>query len=356
MFRKTTAFLLLLAAAFTNSCETDFSLNGEYEVNPVVFGLLDHTADFHTFKITKAFLGDDDNLVYAQNPDSSYFSQIDAKVIEYKNSSPTGREWTLFDTIMTNKDTSGLFYGPEQKVYAFSESDLDSTAEYELIVDIEGGKYQVTGRTALIDNFGLSGFNVVPSAYKIDFAPNTVDEDSDYNDWKIKVNEGMYAKRYNYKYTFTWTETYADMSTQTFSATRNNGDQYQSINPETPSVQYNVFSGLDFYQWVASVVPDDSDVIKRQMNSLDITVSVAHQELDQYMSVGEPVSGIAQVQPEFTNLTGGRGLFSARVVKKVNGFLLNSSSMKELCTGLYTGGKLFCSDYIEHAGENFYCP
>ena len=76
MLQRISFFTLLTVALGLGSCETDFSLNGDYEVQPVVFGLLDHKQGYHTIKITKAFLGDDDNLIYAQNPDSNYFNQV----------------------------------------------------------------------------------------------------------------------------------------------------------------------------------------------------------------------------------------------------------------------------------------
>ena len=67
---KNVSFIGLIALFLgVSSCETDFSLNGNYTPIPVVFGLLDHHDTTHIVKITKAFLGDGDNLVYAQNPD-----------------------------------------------------------------------------------------------------------------------------------------------------------------------------------------------------------------------------------------------------------------------------------------------
>ncbi|MBK9192562.1 MAG: hypothetical protein IPM77_14260 [Crocinitomicaceae bacterium] len=164
------------------SCQAeDFSLNGDYEITPVVFGLLDHSKDFHIIKITKAFMGDGDNLVYAQNPDSSYFETVDAKVVEYDDGVATGREWQLHDSIITNKDTSGIFYAPEQKVYVFYESDLDSTMEYELTVIINEGEHEVYGKTELINGFKLASSVYLMS--EIAFAGNTVADDQDYLNW-----------------------------------------------------------------------------------------------------------------------------------------------------------------------------
>ena len=74
------------------------------------------------------------------------------------------------------------------------------------------------------------------------------------------------------------------------------------------------------------------------------------------MDVSQPVSVISKVQPEFTNLSGARVLFSSRIVQDINSFLLDGNSMKQLCIGLYTGGLSFKSDYPEHTGESFYAP
>lgn len=353
MRRKLLLFTLISITLGIGSCETDFSLNGDYEVQPIVFGLLDHTQDVHMIKITKAFLGDGDNLVYAQNPDSNYFEQVDATVVEYINDVET-RSWTLQDTIVTDKSTDGVFYAPEQKVYYFIEPDLDSTAEYELTIDINSGEHVVTGRTALIDKFKLSG-TVLNPQYKLQFAPNTVDNNDDYYIWNFTVVEGMHAARYNYQYTINWRETYSDSSTVDYSATRDNGDVFQTFSPTNPSVHEPIFQGLDFYLFVASVVQQDPDVVKRQFLGLDLKVSVAHEDLNTYMEVSEPVTGIAQVQQAFTNLTGARGLFSSRVILEKNNFQLNAASMKELCNGQHTGGLGFCSDYPEHTAEWWSC-
>ena len=65
---------------------------------------------------------------------------------------------------------------------------------------------------------------------------------------------------------------------------------------------------------------------------------------------------IAQVQPEFTNINGGLGLFSSRLILDVSGFTLNKASRKELCRGQHTGAKVFCSSDPEDIAENYYCP
>ena len=353
---KKIAFVAITGLSFTwSSCETEFSLNGEYEITPVVFGLIDHTKDVHIIKITKAFLGDGDNLEYAQNPDSNYFHTVDARVIEYNASGDTtGRKWQLNDSIISGKDTSGVFYGPDQKVYVFYADDLDSTMTYELVADLNEGQHTINAKTDLINGFAVAA-GLYYTGYRINFASNTVQNDQDYNSWIFLVTEALNGSRYNYKYTFRWTEYYTDLTTASFSATYNNGDKDQ-LDPDVPGGHSASFGGLDFYQFVQSVVPDDPNIDHRIIDGIDLRISVAHKDLDQYMDVAKPVSGIAQVNPEYTNINGGLGLFSSRLIFELNNLKLDIYSMKELCTGSYTFSKAFCSNLPEHISEPWYCP
>lgn len=353
MSKKLTLLSLFAGSLLWTSCETDFSLNGDYEITPIVFGLLDHTESTHIFKITKAFMGDDDNLVYAQVADSSYFTSVDAQITEYKNNTPTGRSWQLHDSLISNKDTSGIFYGPTQKVYVFYEANLDSSAEYRLEADLNEGAHQISASTELIDGFYVS--NGVYQNQKLTFAGDNIAEDKDYKNWIFTLYEGHNGSRYSYKYTVHWTEYYSNSTSKSFSATRNNGDKDQE-DPESPGTQIASFGGLDFYTWMAEIIPDDPSVVKRTFDGLSLRITAAHYNFDQYMDVAKPVSSIAQVQPEFTNINGGLGLFSSRMILDVTGFTLNKASRKELCRGQHTGGKVFCSSDPEDIAENYYCP
>ena len=341
-------------AAITPSCETDFSLNGDYTITPVVFGLLDQNQSTHMIKITKAYLGDGDNLVYAQNPDSNYFQQVDARVIEYVDSEPSGREWSLYDSIITNKDTSGLFYGPEQKVYVFREPALDENAEYELIIDINEGQHEVKGRTTLLSGFDVSGQLSLPT-YKVTFNNANPTSSTDYKAWIFTVTEALNAADYNYKYTFNFTEFYMDGSSQSFSLERNEGNQSQE-KPSNPQVQTASFGGLSFFEWLDTQIPDDDNVDYRIMTGLDLQIAVAHEDLAQYIDVAQPVTSISQVEPVYTNLENSLGLFSSRFIYEQYNFRLVKNSMRELCIGQFTGTKKFCSQYVEDNTESWACP
>lgn len=355
MFKKLPFIGFAALLLGTASCETEFSLNGDYELTPVVFGLLDETDSVHFVKITKAFLGDDDNLLYAQNADSSYFKQVDARVIEYnEDGDATGREWELKDTVIGNKSTDGIFYAPDQKVYYFFEKELENKFEYEIVADFNEGQAGITSRTNLINGFKVPSTLYV-STFKIRFANNTVDESDDYLSWRFEVTEGYNAARYELSYTFNWTEHYVDGTSSSFSATRREETEDQN-NPDKPGSFNALISGIDFFQWVGDIIPDDPNVEYRTNDGFDLHISVAHKNLSQYMDVADPVSGIAQIQPVYTNIDGGYGLWSNRQLFTLSGMRFDASTAKELSRGQYTVTKLFCSDHDVHASEDYYCP
>ncbi|MGB1102100.1 MAG: hypothetical protein ACPG21_00585 [Crocinitomicaceae bacterium] len=340
---------------FTNSCETEFSLNGDYEIIPVVFGLIDHTDSIHMVKITKAFLGDGDNLLYAQNPDSSYFQSVVARIYEYDQfGDETGRIWNLTDSIVDTKSTDGAFYAPEQKVYYFKANDLNPKYEYEIKVDINEGQAEVSAKTTLIDGFAIPNSFTADPDFPITFAAFTVDEDDDYKNWKVDISEGKNAKLYEFNYDIHWTEYYEDGTTSSFTASRYVGS-YGQEDPDSPLAFFALVSGLDFYTWLGESLPDDPNVVRRTFDGLDAHIDCAHEDLAKFMEVSEPVSGIAQIQPEFTNIIGGYGLFSSRQRISIIGKSLNSGSFKELARGSKTVTKLFCSPLPEHSEEEWYC-
>jgi hypothetical protein len=351
---KRISFIIISSIALLHySCETEFSLNGDYEETPIVFGLLDHSQELQLIKITKAFLGDGDNLVYAKTPDSNYFAQVNASIVEYKDDEETGRSWKLYDTIIKTKSTDGIFYAPEQKVYAFRESELDPSLEYRLVGDVNEGKFKLNASTTLIDGFKVNK-SLYQSGFKVNFADLTVDENDDYNFWRFEVTEATNAKTYEIGYTFTWKEYYTDGTTAIFSAKRKEETETQ-VDPSSPGSFQAVIQGIDFYRWIQNTIPDDDKVMRRTVEQFDLNISVAHEELDQYMTVSQPVSSIAQVQPEFTNIQGGYGLFSSRLVFILEDIPLSGNTIKELCRGQFTVSKVFCSELPEHATETFSC-
>ena len=113
--------LYLSLLAFLSSCSTDIDLYADYKQVPVIYGLLDPTADTNFIKITRAFYVQGDAYQSAVNPDSSnYAGKLNARLVEYCNGDSV-RE-IILDTITIHNKEQGIFYAPEQKLYYTTES------------------------------------------------------------------------------------------------------------------------------------------------------------------------------------------------------------------------------------------
>ncbi len=335
MLKKIAFLSLIVSFLGMTSCETEFSLNGEYKLTPVVFGLLDQNDSIHMIKITKAFLGDGNNLEYAQVADSNYFNQVEARIIEYDGvtNTTTGRVWELKDSIISGKSTNGVFYSPDQKIYYFEEPNLIGTNIYVLEASLNEGQLSISAQTTMIYNFILPN-SIKSLSATLALANNTVDDDGDYENMSLDINGIKNAANYEFGYTVNWTEYYLDGTSASFSRRK-----FETSSDDVDKVIF--LSGVNFYKWVAEIIPDDENVDYRTMDGVDVHFAFGHPVLKQFMDVSDPVTGVAQIQPIYTNINGGYGLFSSRFQFTKYRIPLNSTSAKELREGLYTYAKKF---------------
>ncbi len=356
------AFALMLL--ITNSCKTDFSINGPYERIPIVFGLLNSNDSIHIIKITRTYLGDEDNNQYAKIPDSNYFDVVDAKVIELDGNVETGREWTLHDTLITNKD-SGLFYYPYQKVYVFYEPNLDETKSYKLVADLDEGDYQIESKTEMVSGFAYKS-QYTQTGFTFGFAFGNTSQTGQYQNLRITFQEALNGKMYLTSLVFHWRETYTDNSTKDFSIRLEDNMPYYQDNPSQPINNGSVlgmetpsFNGEEFYQFIAENISPDQDVIKREFLGIDVVTAISNEVVATYMDISKPQTTIAETKPFFTNITSSSekalGIFGCRQYVWVKGIALNANSLQELCIGKYTYDLNFCSTMIEHQNESFFC-
>ena len=142
--------LFLLSLVGLSACEDDIKLDGDFVETAVVYGLLNQADSIHFVKITRAFIGPGSALDNALIPDSSYFDQVEATVSEVVGGQVI-RTWELKDTLVQDKDTNGVFYGPEQKVYYFKTLptgplDAIQTSTNPLMSSLKTDEHIVTGK------------------------------------------------------------------------------------------------------------------------------------------------------------------------------------------------------------------
>lgn len=336
-------FLLIIISAV--GCNTEFSVNGEYQETPIVHMLLDPNDEFHFLKVNKTFLGDGNANTFASVPDSSYFDLVVATVEEVISGN-VNRSWVLEDTIIENKNP-GLFYYPEQKLYFFQADDLNDEALYRITIEIDNGKHVVTGQTSLVKDVDIS-FPL--ENQQLGFAEADVPANG-YRTQTISFTKGTGAV-FNGKIRFDYREV-TPSGAELKSIVWDLGTmKEEDITASTPSFSA---SGEVFYELVKNSVPVDENVIRRTPFAFELLITAGSEDLNTYMLVNEPTSSLAQNKPTFSNVTGGLGIFSARTTAAQEKFVINSSnpniralsvnSTRELCEGQYTFNLDFCSNH-----------
>jgi hypothetical protein len=368
--KKYLCFIFIsLGLIVLNSCNEKIKLIGDFVETAVVYGLLDQADSLHYIKINRAFIGPGNALEIAQIADSSYFTNVDATISEYLNGNLT-RSWLLRDTILDNKDTNGVFYAPEQKVYYFKTmptgfngviqtstnpqmTSLNPQAIYKIDIVINDGAFSVSGETELV-----RGITSAAATQNFNF--------------KFANNPGEYTTT---GITVSSTGNSFVLNTQlkiAFNEWENNTYSEKSIfwNLGEADVQPNsskVFTanGETFYDLMKSNCTESSSITKRTFKGVTIKITGGAEELYNFIAVNKPSSGLAQSKPTYTNLTATNGkrvigIFSSRQTVEIyhpfyvspqQAYIraLDKKSTRELCTGSKTGFYLFCSN---HPGDN----
>ena len=354
--KKILSGLLLLVSILTfQSCNEDVNLIGDFKETAVVYGLLDRADSVHMIKINRAFIGPGNSIEIAAIPDSNYFENLIVTVEEYVNNN-LQRTWTLGDTLIDNKDETGIFFAPEQKLYFFEtppSSPLIDEATYKLHIDVNNGEFEVTAETQIV-----SGVSSIASGQNFSF--RFANNPGDFKTTNVSVSTGN-----AYQVNTTMTTNYKDWTgssklDRSFNWTLGE----KEVEPNT-TVTFNAVGSV-FYGLMASSCSAGSPTVdKRTFVSFDVVITAGSEELYNYILVNKPSSSLAQSKPTYTNLSATNdhdviGIFSSRQTVRINkpfyvsagqAYIrsLDQKSTQELCIGAMTGPYLFCSD---HPGDN----
>lgn len=320
--------LILLTLVSLFSCSTKFDINAPEKDITVVFGLLSQEDTVHYIKITKAFIGEEDALIMAQDPALSDYGDVLAVQVEEYSNGTLSRTFNCARTLITNKDT-GMFYAPDQYVYAFT-ANLNTDRRYVLkIVNNETGK-EVSAETSLISDFSVTKPYHNPSNPQISF----VNSNGEYSISEVKWNSAKNGRIYEPVFRFNYRE--ADLTTHDTVNKYVDWKMGSTISDlldggETMLSSYNSES---FYKFLEVNIPVDYNKA-RFAGNIDLIISVGGDELNTYMDLNEPSASIIQERPAYTNISNGIGIFSCRHIKKLS-YKLSSFSVSALINGQYT--------------------
>lgn len=343
-------FTLFAIISTLQSCNEDIDLIGDFTETAVVYGILDQSDSVHLIKITRAFIGPGDAIQIASNPDSSYFNSVNATVKEVINGVVT-RTWILTDTTILNKDTIGIFYAPEQKVYHFNtpmNDPLLGHAIYRLDIDINNGEFNISGETPMVDDI------TVPSVFSTTFSYKFY-QNSEPKTQNVSVNVGT-SYRVNARLQIHYDDFVGPTSTPN-SFTWNLGEA--DVQPETSKIF--AANGATFYELIGTACSTgDPSIDKRNISGITLTVVGGAEHLYNYILVNQPSSTIAQTKPTYTNLSATNdhdiiGVFTSRLTYSIYHPMVHPSifvrcidvnSTQQLCIGSETNPYFFCSQHL----------
>jgi hypothetical protein len=355
----------LLAASLLASCSTELDINEPYKDITVVYGLLNQRDSIHFVKINKAFLGEGDALVMAQVRDSSEYPDeaiTFAKVYREDEFGNVLDSFPLNDTIVENREP-GTFYGPTQKLYYFNSTFAQqippppNTAgirmylwqddQYRLKLRINGK--EVSAVTPITNNFNVDAVDADtvqnPARVGLRNAAGTNYADYEYN-WIARAD----CKRFEVSWVLRYDEVTGTDTLQK-SIRQVIGTRVSATDNEEMSIR---LTGESFYNTVSARIKSESgwqNVSKRIFRGLDFPVTVANEDFHVYLTLTEPVTGIVNDRPAYSNLENAIGVWGSRYTKTTRGKRLSTSSFSHLIDGPYTGDLHFCSPQ-----DAFPCP
>ena len=320
---------------FIFSCSTDVNVNGEWDDIPIVYCVLDQSAEYQYVKVNKSFLGNKPASEMAQHSDSLFYKKVDVYIHEYVNTYKT-RTWT-FEPVEIDKEEG--YFANDKNIIWRQKMDMKDDAVYKLEVNINDGEHIVTGETELISGISItmpSGVAALPVEIR------HYNGNSEY-----RYYNGENGKVYQMCLTFNYFEVYNDDTTY-YSIPWVQAKSYKTTEGNSEVSGY--FSVAAFYNLLQSNIPAPREGAKRYVKmpeSLVYNLVVGDENYMIYMDITEPSSGLAQDKPAFANLNDGFGLMASRYnvyrAKKLDRYTLDS-----IHRGIYTKNLGFVSPFDDY--------
>ena len=294
-------FGIALTASFF-SCENEVEINADFQEKTYVLGLLSAQSDTNFVKITKTFLDDNTSAIQlARDPNNLYYDTLDVTLNELNNNNAVINQFSL-QKLIRPKD-AGLFTTERNEVY-FTDVPLKQGVKYELSIDKLDGSSTTTSEATITSGVTIERPRNVNSLALAD----------------VRLNIS------NYRFEFLTSENVGDFTASmvfNYLELRNTDSIPLSItipiasflNPML-SVQKEtfIFEGQKFFDAIAAAIPASVNAPPRILvdNNIDVIVEAADSDYTLYRDVNGPIDGLAQVRPEFTNISNGIGLFASR--------------------------------------------
>ncbi len=368
-------FSICCSAMMWIGCSEEVELNAPYKSTTIIFGLIDpdpntdgvfNALDTQWVRITRTFLGEGNNNDYAMIRDSSEYKESDFVSKSVQELNTNGEVVNTFDlqaTTVANKSVNGIFYGPEQTLYYFiTPNGITTGATYRIVLDF-ANKEDVSAVTDVVRNEQIN-FLTPQVDGSIILAQSSGGNITYQTTSSIKFNTAENVAAYSSVLRFYYTEFLYE--TTEWTGTPIVTQQYIDFPMGTIEATGNEssitmrFSGRSFFSYLQGKIAANP-LIKRVIGTageastrpFDLLVSMGNDQLNTYIEVSSPVSGIVQERPVHTNIDNGLGLWASRSVRRLDNLKLTSTSaggapnignLVALVTSEYTSELNFCDE------------
>lgn len=316
--KKVLSTLILAGCALLTSCEVEFSPNAEWQEIPVVYCVLDQDDSLSIVRLQKAYLGEGNLYHFSQIFDSINYApeEFEVKLLEWeaqrgtynllsKKGNTPKRVLPFAYAELENKE-EGAFSHPVQPVYVrATQGELDTSCVYELVVIRKAtGDTLLTGETALIGNMPRSNYN-----YSGLIKPNVTT--------KFRFSNGANGTCLMQFYTYTRARKYQPMVRIFY------GYSYKEEKGSLDIFFQNVRSSMNreameialpkstFLSQIKHHFEGDTNT-KFLIDSVQLFVNAASEDLSAFMAANAPNGGINQVIYNYSNVKGGLGIVASR--------------------------------------------
>jgi hypothetical protein len=328
---------IILFSILLTCCSTDLDVTGDYQETMVVYGLLDQSQAKQYIKINKAFLGKGNSLLFAREKDSVQFRNLEVKL---KRGSD-GKEYVLTQDHTIQKEEGTFFSGDQSDaIYSFNSTGsnaLTANSDYTLTITNPATGNKITSTTALISDFSITNPVSTSNTSTFIFTPSNQNLRLTVG-WNSSKNARLYQLlvRLNYKDYVTVNGVkdtivqHLDWLFPAHTTSNDAGNEALSDN----------FSRAEYLEYIGSKLNDYPTLNARKAVNIDLIIVAGGQELNTFMEVNGPSTGLVQDKPIYTNINNGLGVFSSRYYKAP--FILtltNTTPGKELdslACGRYT--------------------
>jgi hypothetical protein len=337
--------LSVIVALLFSACSTDLDVTGDWKETMVVYGLLDQSQPKQYIKINKAFLGQGNAFEYAQVKDSVQFANSLSVTLVRTHPNGTTKSFALHRDNSIPKN-SGTFYSGSQgsAIYSFNSIDtisgvndlLDETASgdsyytYKIVVHNEDTGTEATATTQLVGDFG----NLISPSAGASVASLIILGSDNYR-YAITLNTAKKARVYQVIARLDYVDSLISGGNVNHSIDWNLGEKVTTSLDGNEQMDFG-FRGMDYMAYLGGTMGTYPDLHHRMAGNFKIIVISAGDDLNTFINVNKPSTGIVQEKPEFTNITNGLGIFSARMTKIPFDHILSSNTLIELSGGDYT--------------------